>query len=118
MLPEIGETRDKIKILREQLKDVLEQNDEYRQLEEETKELSTKRATARKLLLDDKDYQQLKDEIDDYRLKLKDLEEILSHYLVSHYEQTKQTQITDNQGETRQVIIKAKIGKTEAPSQS
>ncbi|MBI2797927.1 hypothetical protein HYX70_01335 [Candidatus Saccharibacteria bacterium] len=111
LLPEIAETRAKLKTVRDQLRDAMEQSEEFKKLADSIKELATKRAEARKLLMDDKDYQQLKDEVEDYRLKLKDLEEILSHYLLSHYEQTKTTQITDSNGETRQVVITAKIGK-------
>lgn len=114
LLPEIGETRDKLKTMRDQLRDALTQNEEYQRVQEEIKELSTKRTEAKKLLLSDKDYQKLSAEVDDYRLKLKDLEEILSHYLVSYYEETKQTEITDDAGTTRQLILKAKIGKETA----
>lgn len=101
LLPEIGETRDKLKTVRDALRDAMSSNDEYQRVQEEIKELSTKRADAKKLLLSDKEFQRLSAEVDDYRLKLKDLEEILSHYLVSYYEETKQTEITDDTGTTR-----------------
>lgn len=114
LVPEIAEEQQKLKTLREQLKDVMEQNDEYRKLEEEIKEISTKRAEAKKLLLADADYQKINADVDDQRMKLKDLGEILSHYLVSYYNETKKTQVTDASGDTRQLILSAKLGKTEA----
>lgn len=114
LLPEIAETKAQIKTLRDQLKDVLAQNDEYKKLEEEIKQLSTKRAEAKKLLLADKDFVKLSTEIEEYGFKLRDLNEILSHYLVHFYNETQQTQITDDQGDTRQLILSAKIGKPEA----
>jgi hypothetical protein len=42
------------------------------------------------------------------------LQEIMSHHLVAYYSETQNTQITDNDGETRQVVLSAKIGRPEA----
>ena len=114
LMPEMRDTQKKVKTLREQLKDVMEQNDEYRTLAEQIKELADKRLAAKKALLDDKDYQKVSADLDDERLKLKDLQEILSHCLVSYYRETNQTQLTDDLGETRGVVLNAKIGKPEA----
>ena len=82
--------------------------------EEEIKELANKRAEARKLLLSDKDYQKINADLDDERLKQKDLQEILSHYLVSYYNETKKTEVDDGSGETRQLLLSAKLGKPTA----
>ena len=114
LMPEIREVQNKVKTLRDQLKDLMEQNDEYKVLAEQIKELSEKRLMAKKALMDDKEYQKFSADFDDERLKLKDLQEILSHYLVSYYRETNQTQVTDDTGETRSVILNAKIGKAEA----
>ena len=114
LLPEMRETRDKIKAVREQLRDIMDQNEEYKQLQEEIKDLSTKRLQARKLLQADSDYQKINADYDDYKNKLKDLQEIMSHYLVTYYNETQKTQIRDNEGETRQVLLSAKMGKPEA----
>lgn len=115
LLPEISETKAQVKVLRDQLRDVLAQNDEYKKLQEEIKELSAKRVEAKKLLLADRDFVKLNTEIEELGFKLKDLNEILSHYLVHYYNETQQTQITDDQGDVRAVILSAKIGKPEAP---
>ena len=114
IMPELRESKEKLKNLREQLKDVMEQNDEYKQIAEEIKALSEKRLAAKRALLDDKDYQKVSADLDDERIKLKDLQEILSHYLISHYRETNATQVTDDLGETRAVVLQAKIGKPEA----
>ena len=90
---------------------MMEQNDEYRKLEEEIKELSTKRAEAKKLLLADKEFQKINADLDDEKLKQKDLQEIMSHYLVSYYDETQKTEITDGTGDTRQLLLSAKLGK-------
>lgn len=114
LMPEINETKEKIKVLREQLRDVLEQNDEYTSLADEISQLSNKRVEAKKILASDRDYQKVNADLDDYKLKLKDLQEIMSHYLVTYYNETRSTRIRDNDGETRSVILSAKIGKPEA----
>ncbi len=114
LMPEMRETQQKIKTLRDQQKDVMEQNDEYKNIAEQIKELAGKRLTAKKALLDDKDYQKVSADLDDERIKLKDLQEILSHYLVSYYRETNETRVTDDMGETSQLVLNAKIGKAEA----
>ncbi len=45
----------------------------------------------------------------DYKNKLKDLQEIMSHYLVAYYNETQTTQIRDNEGESRQILLCAKM---------
>jgi hypothetical protein len=114
LMIEIAETRGKMKTVKDQLKDIAEQNDEYRTLEEELKEMTSKRQTAKKVLESDRDYQLVNSELEELRFKYKDLQEIMSHHLVSYFSETQATQITDDQGETRQVIVSAKIGKPEA----
>ncbi|MBW3538443.1 hypothetical protein KY386_03035 [Candidatus Parcubacteria bacterium] len=113
LVAEMDEAKAQIKTVKDQLKDVLEQNDEYRQMQEELKELAAKRATAKKLLQADKDYQTVNGELEELKFKLKDLQEIMSHHLVTYYNETQTTQIKGTDGEVRQVIISAKIGKPE-----
>ncbi len=110
---EVEETKMQIKTIREQLRDVVEQNDEYKQAQAEVEQLSEKRSAARKLLLDDRDYQKINTELEDLRFKLKDLNEILSHHLVEHYAKTQQTEVTDTTGVTRSVILTAKLGRAD-----
>jgi predicted nucleic acid-binding Zn-ribbon protein len=114
LMVELAEGRQKMKTVKEQLKDIAEQNDEYRALQEELKEVSAKRQTAKKLLEADKDYQVMNSEMEELKFKQKDLGEIMSHHLVTYFTETQSTQITDDQGETRQVVLNAKIGKPEA----
>lgn len=114
LMLELAEMRNQMKTIKDQLKDVMEQNDEYRALQEELKELTQKRSQAKKLLEADKDYQLVNSELEELKFKYKDLQEIMSHHLVTYFAQTQATQITDDQGETRQVIVSAKIGKPEA----
>ncbi len=114
LMLETTELRGKMKTIKDQLKDVMEQNDEYRALAEELKEVSAKRQTAKKLLEADKDYQVVNSELEELKFQYKDLQEIMSHHLVTYFSENQTTQITDDQGETRSVILKATIGKAEA----
>ena len=114
LMTEISETKQKAKTVKDNLKDVLEQNDEYRALEDDLKELTTKRAAAKKVLQADKDYQLVSSELEELKFKLKDLQEILSHHLVTYYDESKKLQLKDADGEVRPVILSAKIGKPEA----
>lgn len=114
LLGEMAEARAEAKTIKDQLKDIAEQNDEYRALEEELEELAAKRTKAKEILKADADYQKFSVELDELKFKQKDLGEILSHHLVSYYNETKATQIKDDRGEVRQVIISAKIGRAEA----
>ncbi len=114
LMLEVAEVRGKMKTVRDQLKDVMEQNDEYRAIAEELEEVKGKRQTAKKLLESDKDYQLVNSELEELKFQYKDLQEIMSHHLVTYFTENQTTQITDDQGETRSVILKATIGKPEA----
>ena len=91
-----------------------EKTRDIREISDQIKELTKKRSVTKTLLAEDKDYQSLTADLDDYRLKLKDINEILSQHLVLYYDQTQQTKIVDRDGETRSVLISAKLGRAEA----
>lgn len=114
LMLELSETRGQMKTIRDNLKDVMEQNEEYKAVAEELEELKPKRLHAKQLLEADKDYQLINSELEELKFKYKDLQEIMSHHLVTYYSETQNTQITDTEGETRQVILSAKIGRPEA----
>jgi predicted nucleic acid-binding Zn-ribbon protein len=114
LMLEVAECKGKMKTVKDQLKDVLEQNDEYRELQEELKELTGKRQTAKKLLESDKDFQLVNSELEELKYKYKDLQEILSHHLVTYFSETSETQIASPDGDSVQVVVSAKIGKAVA----
>lgn len=111
VMTEISETKGQVKTVRDHSKDVLEQNDEYRKLQEELQELTKKRAELKKVMQDDKDYQKLATELEEFRFKLKDLQEILSHHLVAYYNETQNTEFQDSNGETHTINLTAKLGR-------
>lgn len=114
LMLEVAECRGKMKTVKDQIKDVLEQNDEYRALQEELKELTGKRQTAKKLLEGDKDFQLVNSELEELKYQYKDLQEILSHHLVTYFSETSETQISSPDGDAVQVVVSAKIGKSVA----
>src|ERR1700683_1825244 len=111
LMSELAETRDKMKKIKEDLKDIAEQNDEYRALAEELKEVGEKRATAKNMLEADKDYQVVNSELEELKFKYKDLQEIMSHHLVTYFSESGETQLTTPEGETLQVVVSARLGK-------
>jgi chromosome segregation ATPase len=113
LMQEMDEARAQVKALRDNLKDVLAQNEQYQTLQEEVKELTVKRQQAKKLLEADRDFQTMNSELEELKFKQKDLQEIMSHHLVTYYNETQATQIKDPDGEVRQVILSAKVGKPE-----
>ena len=114
LMQEVEETNQQIKALRDNLKDVLLQNEEYQTLQEEIKELTAKRQQAKKLLEADRDFQTINGELEELKFKQKDLHEIMSHHLVTYYNETQDTTIKDSDGEIRQLILSARVGKPEA----
>ncbi|MBW4061993.1 hypothetical protein HJC99_05475 [Candidatus Saccharibacteria bacterium] len=114
LMLELAETREKMKHIKDDLKDIAEQNDEYRALAEELKEASVKRQTAKKLLEADKDYQTVNSELEELKFKYKDLQEIMSHHLVTYFSETNETQIASPEGDSMQVVVSAKLGKATA----
>lgn len=113
LMEEMEDTRRKAKDMRDNLKDVLLQNEEYQALQEEVKEMTGKRQQAKKLLESDRDYQTINSELEELKFKLKDLQEIMSHHLVTFYNETQETQIKGADGEVRQIILSAKVGRPE-----
>jgi predicted nucleic acid-binding Zn-ribbon protein len=114
LMLELAETREKMKRIKDDLKDIAEQNDEYRVLAEELKEVAGKRQTAKKLLEADKDYQTVNSELEELKFKYKDLQEIMSHHLVTYFSETNETSIETPDGESMQVVVSAKLGKNVA----
>lgn len=114
LMLEVAECRGKMKTVKDNLKDVLEQNDEYRALQEELQELTGKRSAAKKLLESDKDFQVVNSELEELKYQYKDLQEILSHHLVTYFSETNETQISSPEGDAVQVVVSAKIGKSVA----
>jgi regulator of replication initiation timing len=111
LMVEMAELRGKMKTIKDQLKDVMEQNDEYRAIAEELKEVSAKRQTAKKLLEADKDYQVVNSELEELKFKYTDLQEIMSHHLVTYFRESGETSLKTPDGETLQVVVSAKLGK-------
>jgi predicted nucleic acid-binding Zn-ribbon protein len=111
LMIELAEVRGKMKTIKDDLKDIAEQNDEYRALQEELKEATEKKATAKKLLEADKDYQVVNSELEELKFKYKDLQEIMSHHLVTYFSETNETSLTTPSGEVLQVVVSAKLGK-------
>lgn len=111
LMLELAETSGKMKAMKSDLKDIAEQNDEYRAIQEELKGATEKRATAKKLLEADKDYQVVNSELEELKFKYKDLQEIMSHHLVTYFTESGETSFTTPSGDVLQVVVSARLGK-------
>lgn len=114
LYPEIVESSAKIRSTRDDLKDVAEQNDEYRGLQEDIAELKQKQTQAKEVLAHDGDYQTIKSELEELKFKHKDLLEILSHHLIAYRDETDSGFVEDPEGEARRIIMTAKLSKPDS----
>lgn len=108
---ELGDVNQKLRAMRDNLKDVVLQNEEYQALLIEIEELTAKRAQAKKVLEADRDFQTINAELEELKFKKVDLLEIMSHHLVTHRDATHEDTIKDPEGEARQIVLTAKLGK-------
>lgn len=114
LLVELDETKSKMKTMRDNIKDVLTQNDEIRAIDKQLKETTKLKARRKELLSQDRDYQAINTELAELKFKHKDLLEIMSHHLVTYYNEDHETAIKDPEGDVRQLVLNAKLGKPEA----
>jgi hypothetical protein len=110
---EVLETNSRMRAMRDNLKDVMLQNAEYQELQDEIKELTAKRAQAKNVLKADRDYQVIAAELEELKFKKSDLMQIMSYHLITHRDATHEESIKDPEGEARQIIVNAKLGKPE-----
>ncbi|MCL5411232.1 MAG: hypothetical protein M1150_00600 [Patescibacteria group bacterium] len=106
----IEQTRQEIKVLNNMLKDALDNDTSYQALEDEAEAFVAKRKQAKETVMNQPQIQELQMQIKDQKEKLKELQEILSHYLLEYYNETKSIEISDHEGKTRKLVINAKLG--------
>jgi flagellar biosynthesis GTPase FlhF len=106
----IEQTRQEIKVLNDMLKDSLTNDTTYQALEEEAKQFNDKRKQARETVTNQPHVQEIQMQIKDQKEKLKDLQELLSHYLLEYYNETKSNEVADHEGKARKVVINARLG--------
>lgn len=103
----------KVKTLREELKDVIEQDSNFSDVESLTEELKMAKDKLKYSLMGNSRFNELTEKLANEKEELKEAKDILSDYLVEHVVRTheKQVEIDPDNGDAREVIVTGKLGK-------
>lgn len=107
---DISETQSKIKTIRQERKEAIEEIPEYAGVLQLAEQLKAARESLKDVIQEDPSLAATDNELDELKFKLKDLVEILSHHLVVYFQDTGREVVTDSFGDTRQIDFKAKLG--------
>jgi hypothetical protein len=107
---EIEECTAKIKTIKDDRKSQIEELPECKDLQGLTNDLKVARELLKGAIEADKDISTTSSELSEYKFKLNDLKEILSHNLVIYFRDTGREVVEDFESTTRQIVIKAKLG--------
>ncbi len=105
----IARLKEDLKPVQEMLKDLLNNNDEYRLAADEAKEASRKKSAVKKNILSTPEGKTLSDKVSGFKGELKEAQEALSSYLTDYQRLTGSNQIEGEDGELRQIVYAAKL---------
>lgn len=105
----LDEVKDQIKLNREQLKSVFENDTELAAAEEEAKKFSTQVKERKGQLQGDPTVTRIKVEIGELKEKQTEIEEALSNHLVNFYSLTNSRSFDTSDGDQREFVIRAKV---------
>lgn len=109
---EIDESVKAVKALLEARTGMIEDLDEYKALEDALAAVREARVRLKLAIRDNRELNKLEVDIAEAKFKRKDLGEILSHHLVVYTQDTGRDVVKDHESRTRQIELKAKLGKT------
>jgi hypothetical protein len=104
------ETRG-LKALRDKRIDLITDLDEFKTLQDALQAVKEARVRLKLAIQDNHELNRLEVEIGETKFHKHDLAEILSHHLVAYHEETGRDVVRDNESRTRQIELKAKMGK-------
>ena len=108
---DIRQAAGNIKVLKEQVAEVVEATEEFAVVESLKAQLKGAKEKLKYKLLGTARYNDLMGKMADYKDGKKSAEIDMSDYLVAYHANTKERQIEINDGDARDVIVKAKLGK-------
>lgn len=110
---DIEETAERVKILKEELQEVLEAEPLFSEVEEAKAALALAKENLKYRLLQNGRYNELSEKLADEKTVLKDQKEILSAYLLEHFRATGERQILleESSGDARELRLTGKLGK-------
>ena len=104
----VKKATEELKVERDMLKSELEGSLEYQEIVEQIKQLNLKK----KELLSKGILEELNNKIQDSNQEVRELKEILSSELLNYFKDTDKTDIEDNEGKICQIILNAKLKKS------
>jgi hypothetical protein len=108
---EIDQSVKTVKVLLEQRSEFIEDLDEYKALEDALAAVKEARVRLRLAIRDNRELAKVEVDTAEERFKLRDLRGILSHHLVVYTQDTGRDVVKDHEAHTRQIELKAKLGK-------
>lgn len=104
--------KDKKRVLKEQLDELLQGVSEYEEVTESVAQLKVARQDLKLRLMSNANYNDLMEKLGSTKEELKDDEDILSSHLLAFFALTQDRQIELGEGgDAREVILKGKLGK-------
>jgi hypothetical protein len=108
---DIHSFESRIKTLREQLVEEIENTDEYDEVLELQEKLKTARDNLKRRLESNQTYMDLTEDLANEKLSLKDAQANMSDFLLGYFADTHERQIELGPANAREVILKGKLGK-------
>lgn len=109
---DIKSFESRMKTLREQIQEEIENAPEWEKIEKFTEELGVLRAALLRRLKSNQTYVDLMSELNDESLSLKDAKANMSDFLLGYFAETHEKQIELGPSYAREVILKGRLGKT------
>lgn len=111
LIAEQADIREKLKEQRAMLKDVLESDVNYRDIDEQMKNLAKRKKQVQQTLADSEGTKQAKEEMQGLRNDLKVVEKKLTGYLQQYLDTYNTRTIEDRDGQLREIITQYKLVK-------
>lgn len=109
---DIDATQQQIATRKEMIEELVEQKQEWLDVETAKEELEHARQRLAQVLATDRDYNDQLEDLGQLKDKLKSEKELLSDLIVGYALETKERQIElNNQGDARELVIKGRLGK-------
>lgn len=108
---DIKSFQSRIKTLKEQITEQIENTEEYTAVLEATAKLNIAKQNLKRRLEANQDYMNLMSELADEKLTLKDAQDNMSDFLLGYFVETHERQIELGPANAREVILKGKLGK-------
>ena len=111
LISRIARVKVDLKPVKEMLSDLLNNNEKYQLADNEAKEASKKKSTAKKEILSTPEGKMASGKVDELKSELKEAQEALSTYLAEYQKLTGSSEIEGEDGELRKIVYVAKLVK-------